>query len=107
MKKVLQHFHLIGTFLLVKDENFKSQYEIGFPFGKAYWSKGYGQETLYMIEKQLETYGNIEAIKAWCIKENFASIRVFEKAGFSKVEQNEHPQSYLFVKKIKSNTTIK
>lgn len=93
---------LIGTLLLVKDDNLKLQYEIGFSFGKAHWGKGYGQETLGMVEKQIKTYEDIEAIRAWCIKENLASIRIFEKAGFSEIEQNQFSKSRFFVKKIKN-----
>ncbi len=92
---------LIGTLLLIHDENSKNQCEVGFSFGKDYWRKGYGKETFSMVEKELISHESIEVIKAWCIKENFASIRIFEKAGFSKIKQSEHPQSHLFIKKIK------
>jgi len=92
--------HLIGTLLLTKDENFISKCEIGFSFGKKYWGKGYGQETLKMMEEKLRTLESIEEIEAWCIKENIASIRIFEKAGFSKIEQSKYPQSWLLVKRI-------
>lgn len=92
--------NLIGTLLLTWDNHFQSTCEVGFSFGKEYWRKGYGRETLQMMEKGFGNYKNTKAIKAWCIKKNLASVRIFEKAGFSKIQQNEYPQSHLFIKKI-------
>lgn len=92
--------HLIGTLLLKWDENKPTQCEIGFSFGKQYWNNGYGKETFKMIEERLKSVEEVEEIKAWCRNENIASIRIFEKAGFSKVGQNEYPESILFIKKL-------
>lgn len=94
---------LIGTLLLTWSTDIEEQCEVGFSFGKQYWNKGYGKEILQMLEKQLGTHEHIKTLKAWCIKENLASIHLFEKARFTKVTQNEYPQSNLYVKTIKSN----
>lgn len=93
--------NFIGTLLLVRNKEFEHLCEIGFSFGKEYWGNGYGQETLKLIEGELKAYNNIEQLKAWCVKENIASVRIFEKTGFYNVEQNDYPQSHLFMKKIK------
>lgn len=93
---------LIGTLLLLVDKQVNHSCEIGFSFGKKYWGNGYGTETLTMVTDKLTTIENSKEIKAWCIKENIASIRIFEKAGFSKRKQNKYPNSNLFVKKLSS-----
>ncbi len=92
---------LIGTLLLIKNKNSIEECEIGFSFGKEHWGRGYGKETLGMIESQLRTIEEIEIIKAWVVKENEASIHVFEKAGFVIMQQNEYLESSSFIKRIK------
>jgi ribosomal-protein-alanine N-acetyltransferase len=91
---------LIGTLLLSRDKKRHHQVEIGFSFGKNHWGKGYGQETLKMVEENLKAANEIREITAWCIKENSASVKIFEKTGYSLVEQSEYPQSHLFLKTI-------
>jgi len=91
---------LIGTLLLVWNTKTR-ECEVGFSFGKDHWGNGYGQETLAMMEEKLSAVDRVQTIKAWSNRENQASIRIFEKAGFSVIEQNEHPQSYLFAKRIR------
>lgn len=91
---------LIGTLLLKIDNDFADNCEIGFSFGKKYWGNGFAQETLKAVESQLSNLKNIKKISAWCIKENIASARIFEKAAFHTIEQNKYPQSILYQKKI-------
>ncbi len=91
---------LIGTLLLKWTGS--EQCEIGFSFGKKHWGKGYGKETLRMIESHLESYTSLLEIKGWCVKENHASIRIFETAGYTKTPQNEYSGSILFVKTLKN-----
>lgn len=92
---------LLGTLLFVHDKNRGSNCEIGFSIGSEHWGKGYGQEILEMMTKKLKTAARIDEMSAWCIKENRASVRIFEKAGFSEIQQNEYPESKLFTKQIK------
>ena len=92
---------LIGTLLLNWDAHLKQQCEIGFSFGSDHWRKGFGKETLKMTEDALKGDGQIELLKAWCIKENTASIKIFQKGGFSEVQQTEYRKSSLFIKRIK------
>lgn len=89
---------LIGTLLLVWNSSSRSC-EIGFSFGKQYWGNGFGRETLQMAVEHLVNSKAVNEIMAWCKKENTASIRIFEKAGFSKTAQNDYPESILFIKK--------
>ncbi|MFK8105194.1 MAG: GNAT family N-acetyltransferase [Saprospiraceae bacterium] len=91
---------MIGTLLLIREEKSKNKVEIGFSFRKETWGKGYGQETLKMVMEKLGDEESVEEIIAWCKQGNIASIRIFEKAAFVAVNQNEYPQSKLFVKKI-------
>ncbi len=91
---------LIGTLLLTNDKNAKSSVEIGFSFAKNHWGNGFGQETLSMVECKLPRFEKLEKLRAWCINENIASIRIFQKAGFSEVTQNKYPQSTLLEKAL-------
>lgn len=97
--------NLVGT-LLLNNEKFENKCEIGFSFGKKYWGIGLGCETLKMVEQVLIQVESIEHISAWCIKENIASVKIFQKAGYHKIEQSEFPKSNLFEKKIENNTTM-
>ena len=97
---------LIGTLLLDIKKN-QTNCEVGFSFGKKYWSNGFGSETLKMVEESLEKTKKIKEICAWCVKENIASVKIFQKAGYVKKQQIDYPQSYLFEKKIKNDTTTK
>lgn len=91
---------LIGTILLTWNQTILDQCEIGFSFGKQYWNKGYGTETLKMIEKQVQTIKSIECITAWSIRANLASVRIFRKAGFVEIKQSEYLKSIHWSKKI-------
>lgn len=89
---------LVGTLLLVKDEKFVKQFEIGLSFGKQHWGKGYGSEVLKMVEEALSP--DVNVLKAWCLKENKASVKLFEKANYLEKKQSQHPKSVLFMKNI-------
>ncbi len=89
---------LIGTLLLTQ---FRDELEIGFSFGKNFWGRGYGQETVYMVEQALRSNKDVSHLIAWCMNENIASLKIFEKAEFELVPQNKHPNSTLFKKATK------
>lgn len=91
---------LIGTVLLKVDNDLPKKCEIGFSFGKEHWRNGYGQETITMIESKLSTTKVFKELIAWCINDNTASLRLFQKSGFKKIDQSEYPKSTLFVKRI-------
>lgn len=90
---------LLGSLLLVSNP-LENSIEIGFSFGKKYWNKGYASETLHMVERHACKKHRLNKFQAWCIRENSASNRVFEKAGFTLQSQNQFPNSYLWVKTI-------
>ena len=90
---------LIGTLLIQWNTENNAACEIGFSFGKIHWNKGYAQQTLHMIEDRLSQKGGC-TITAFCMKDNLASISVFEKAMYSTVNQDEFPLSLLFIKVI-------
>ena len=92
---------LIGTLLLECDKSFPNRCEIGFSFEKSEWNNGYGKETLDMVLEKLKTINSIKEVKAWCIKKNIASVKILEKKGFTRINQNEFPESYLFIKELK------
>ena len=94
---------LIGTLLLECDKSFPNRCEIGFSFEKSEWNNGYGKETLDMVLEKLKTINSIKEVKAWCIKKNIASVKILEKKGFTRINHNEFPESYLFIKELKKN----
>ncbi len=89
---------LIGTILLLLNNKQKVECEVGFSFGKKHWNKGYGKETIAMLEDWLPKRVGIKKLKAYCRKENIASNLIFEKVGFSLTEQNEYSQSNFYIK---------
>lgn len=53
-----------------------------------------------MVEKELKVHHSICNIKAWCMKENIASIKLFKKANYLEQQQNIYPKSILFIKSL-------
>lgn len=98
---------LIGTLLLEWSNSDPNRYEVGFSFDKNKWNNGYGKETLDMVLGKLEKIKEIREIKAWCLKVNIASVKIFEKNGFAKMSQNEYPESYLFIKELRKSAENK
>jgi len=94
---------LIGTLVLSQQKEVTSTIEIGFSFGKEYWGRGYAQEVLAAIEKELYKTNKYIELRAWCIKENYASVKIFQKFGYCEIKQEKYPQSLLFSKKIGVN----
>lgn len=97
---------LIGTLLLKQDGECRDQCEIGFSFHKPEWNKGYGYETLEMLENNFQKLKHFKELKAWCKNENTASIRLFEKAGFSLRLQTDYPESSLFIMDKELNNNL-
>ncbi|MFD0964390.1 GNAT family N-acetyltransferase [Pseudofulvibacter geojedonensis] len=91
---------LLGTLLLVYNNENPNEYEVGLSFGKKYWGKGYAIETLKMVEGELKTHHSSCSIRAWCMKDNTASIKLFKKADYIEQQQSEYPKSLLFIKAL-------
>ncbi len=90
---------LIGTLLFKYKEGGK-RCEIGFSFGKEYWGRGYAKEIVRRVEDYCREANLFSYLTAWCIKENSASVKVFQKANYTILEQDNYPQSFLFEKKL-------
>lgn len=93
---------LVGTLLISSQTKTPSLYEIGFSFDKNYWRKGYAQETIQILMDSFRTSSVCIELTAWVKKENIASIRLFEKMGFTKKNQTEHPDSYWYTLALKA-----
>lgn len=59
--------------------------DVGLIIAKKHWGKGYGTEAIKMVSKE----GNWALIN----ERNVASIRVFEKAGYTKINVYEYAQT--------------
>ena len=61
----------------------EDEFDIGFRFHRRFWNKGFASETaLACIQLGFEKF-NMETIVGRAMKENLASIRVFEKCGLT------------------------
>ncbi|MGO1752589.1 MAG: GNAT family N-acetyltransferase [Psychroflexus sp.] len=94
---------LIGTFLIEYNTESPNECEIGFSIGKDYWNKAYGSEILNSILEELRISQQFQKIKAWCVKENQASVKILNKAGFTITNQDKYPKSYLFLKYLQNS----
>ena len=91
---------LIGTVLFAWKKSAVGVCEIGFSIGKKYWNQGYGTEILSKIERLLSEDLQTNHLKAWCIRENLASVTLFKKANYTIQKQTKYPGSFLFVKAL-------
>ncbi len=67
--------------------------EIGFGFVEHERGKGYGSEALFGIMDWLSHQESVKVIKADCLIDNKASVRLLEKIGMKEVYRNE---TYIF-----------
>jgi len=75
------------------DEN--GEVEIGFGLVSEAWNKGYGFEALKGIVKWTKMQEGVKTLKADCLIDNLASIRILEKIGLKEVYRND---DYIFWK---------
>lgn len=60
------------------------KWEVGYHIAKAYTGKGYATEAVKAFLPEIMKKLNIKEILGICVVENIASIKVLEKAGFTK-----------------------
>ncbi len=58
--------------------------EIGYVLNRAYWRKGYGEESVRALLRHLFMSAGVRRVVARCSDENIASWRLLEKLGFRK-----------------------
>jgi len=59
-------------------------FEVGYHIAKAYTCKGYATEAIKAFLRYIMPIRNIDKVYGICVTENLASIKVLEKAGFTK-----------------------
>lgn len=59
-----------------------SSIEIGYSIFKNSWGNGFASEAVLTVVEYLIENEKIHAINAWCHSDNYASIKVLEKANF-------------------------
>ncbi|MFM1896595.1 MAG: hypothetical protein RLZZ385_1669 [Pseudomonadota bacterium] len=62
----------------------RKQYGIGYWIGESYWGSGIATQALTIFADELFLTTDVERLQAWVYADNTASIRVLEKAGFTK-----------------------
>lgn len=87
---------IIGDIGFHGKPNEAGEVEIGFGFVERQRSKGYGFEALTGMMNWLEHQEEVKVIKADCLIDNHASVRILEKSGMKEVFRN---QSYIFWRK--------
>lgn len=79
---------VIGAIEVVEKDAIRSEATLGYVLGRSYWNQGFMSEALGLVLSYLEDEGFV-LFKAECLKENIASQRVLEKAGFSFLEERK------------------
>jgi RimJ/RimL family protein N-acetyltransferase len=62
----------------------RKQYGIGYWLGEPYWGQGITTKALRLFSDELFQTTDVQRLQAWVYADNIASIRVLEKAGFTK-----------------------
>src|SRR5690606_32319015 len=62
----------------------RKQYGIGYWIGKPYWGRGVATGALMLLVRELFQTTDAERLQAWVYADNVASMRVLEKAGFTR-----------------------
>lgn len=75
---------LIGSVTIFHPDFTHRRAEIGYALGRAYWSKGYMQETLKAVLDYAFTVLNFHRIEADVDPRNDASVRTLERLGFQR-----------------------
>lgn len=83
------------------DEN--GEVEVGFGLVREAWNKGYGYEALKGIAKWTMMQEGVKTLKADCLIDNLASIRILEKIGLKEVYRNDE---YIFWKSNIENLLV-
>ena len=62
----------------------RKKYGVGYWIGERYWGNGIATKALTIFADELFQTTDAERLQAWVYADNTASIRVLEKAGFTK-----------------------
>ena len=89
--------NMIGELVLHNCDYFLGV-EIGFRFFKEYQGRGYAIESVNSLIEYLKNVLKAKTVKGKCYIENNASLKLFEKAGFTKYKKDE--KYYYFIKNI-------
>lgn len=73
---------VIGEIVLY-DFMLKKQADIGYRLNKKYWNQGYGTEAARAIIQFAFDSLNLERLQIRCFKNNYPSVRIAEKLGFT------------------------
>ncbi len=85
---------LIGNLIAEKINYRNKTLEFGFWIGKDYWGKGYTTRALNLFLKKITRKFKPLKIYAHCKRNNIASGRVLEKAGFNLESEKKNMKTY-------------
>jgi ribosomal-protein-alanine N-acetyltransferase len=75
--------HVIGSLAVWTKDSSNRNGELGYTFHRAHWGKGYATEAVGELLRLGFNTLKLERIGATCHPDNFGSIRVLEKSGFT------------------------
>ncbi len=96
----VQSKKIIGSVMYRFDVNNQSECQIGYSIGRKFWGQGFGNEMVHILLQTLKEKKTVKEVIAWTNKANVASIKILEKNKFLQVAQNEHPERYLYRRKL-------
>lgn len=79
-----QSGRVAGTFGVHGIDRRKGSAEIGYGVAPAFWGRGYFQEALGLVLAQLFDTLDFHRVAATTIRDNVASVRALERAGFTR-----------------------
>lgn len=91
---IILNDELIGNLIAEKIDYKNKTLEVGFWIGKDYWGRGYTTEALNLFLKKIKIKFKPEKIYACHKKNNLASKRVLEKAGFNFGSESKNMKTY-------------
>ena len=96
--ELLNPQELMGSVMYRFDKTQEKECEIGYSIGRKFWGKGFGKEIVKMLLESIQENKDIQNVIAWTNKENIASIKILERNGFQRVEQDNNSANYLYRK---------
>lgn len=75
---------VMGMISLSPDARYSWRWSLGYVMGRQWWGEGYMTEAVKFVTDALFQQPSVQRIWAWVDEENYASMRVLEKAGFER-----------------------
>jgi ribosomal-protein-alanine N-acetyltransferase len=75
---------VMGMISVSPDIRYSWRWSIGYVLGRQWWGKGYMTEAVRAVKDELFRQPVVQRVWAWVDEDNYASMRVLVKAGFTR-----------------------